>query len=144
MESGLAAASAAGTRVPLRASLRCSFCTSEVDDSGAVRISTPGGHLRELTLFCSFRCRDCVLALGALNPAVLSNTEFRERRTLLTDRLLELWRNGKGPDPALVLKAAEHARARLSAVSASPLSSARVDAQPSPTPAPHTAPAAAA
>jgi hypothetical protein len=61
-------------------------------------------------VFCSSRCRDCVLALGALNPSVLSSARFLERRTLLTDRLLELWRAGKGPDPALVLVAAERAR----------------------------------
>jgi hypothetical protein len=110
MEPGLAAASAAGTRVPLAASLRCSFCTSEFEDSAAVRIRTPGGHIREFTAFCSSRCRDCVLALGALNPSALANTGFLERRGLLTDRLLQLWRNGKGPDPALVLMAAERAR----------------------------------
>jgi hypothetical protein len=110
MEQGLAAVSAVGTRVSLAANLRCSFCTSEVEDSVAVRIRTPGGHVREVTAFCSSRCRDCVLALGALNPPVFSDAEFLERRTLLTDRLLQLWRNGKGPDPALVLMAAERAR----------------------------------
>ena len=41
-----------------------------------MRIPTPGGHGRELTAFCSSRCRDCVLALGALNPPVLSNALF--------------------------------------------------------------------
>jgi hypothetical protein len=41
---------------------------------------------------------------------VLSNAPFLDQRTLLTDRLLQLWRNGKGPDPALVLEAAERAR----------------------------------
>ena len=112
MEPGLAVASAAGTRVTLAVSLRCSFCKSVVDDSAAVRIRTPGGHIRELTAFCSSRCRDCVLALGALNPPVFSSVGFLERRTLLTDRLLQLWRNGKGPDPALVLEAAERARLR--------------------------------
>jgi hypothetical protein len=110
MEPGLAAASAAGTGVPLAASVRCSFCTLEVGDAAAVRIRTPGGHIREFTAFCSSRCRDCVLALGALNPEVLSNPGFLERRTLLTDRLLQLWRSGEGPDPALVLKAAKRAR----------------------------------
>jgi len=110
MEARLAAASAAGTRFPIAPSLSCSFCKSAVDDSEAVRIRTPGGHNRELTVFCSSRCRDCVLALGALNPSVLSSAGFLERRTLLTDRLLELWRDGKGPDPALVLMAAERAR----------------------------------
>ena len=110
MEPGLAAASVAGTRVTLAASSRCSFCTSEVEGSAAVRIRTPGGHCRELTAFCSSRCRDCVLALGALNPPVFSNAGFLEQRTLLTDRLLQLWRNGKGPDPALVLQAAKRAR----------------------------------
>jgi hypothetical protein len=110
MEPGLAGASAAGKRLTPAASVRCSFCTSEAEDSAAVRIRTPGGHRHELTAFCSSRCRDCVLALGALNPPVLSNAPFLDQRTLLTDRLLQLWRNGKGPDPALVLEAAERAR----------------------------------
>jgi hypothetical protein len=122
MDAGLAEASAAGTRVPLAASLRCSFCTSEVEDSAAVRIRTPGGHRRELTAFCSLRCRDCVLALGALNPSVFSSAGFLERRTLLTDRLIRLWRNGEGPDPALVLMAAE--RARLAGLTSASTSSA--------------------
>jgi hypothetical protein len=110
MEPVLAAASAAGTRVTLAASSRCSFCRLEVEESAAVQIQTPGGHRRELTAFCSSRCRDCVLALGALNPPVFSNAGFLERRTLLTDRLLQLWRNGEGPDPALVLMAAKRVR----------------------------------
>ena len=75
-----------------------------------MRIRTPGGHVREFTAFCSSRCRDCVLALGALNPPVFSTAGFLERRALLTDRLLQLWRAGKGPEPALVLRAAERAR----------------------------------
>ena len=110
MEPGLAAGSAAATRVPLAANSRCPFCTSEVEAWTAVRIRTPGGHNREFAAFCSTRCRDCVLALGALNPSVLADTGFLERRGLLTDRLLELWRNGEGPDPALVLMAAKRAR----------------------------------
>jgi len=113
MEPGPALAPAAGAEGPLAESLRCAFCTSEIVESAAVRIRTPGGHLHASTVFCSFRCRDCVLALGALNPSVFSNRGFLEHRTLLTDRLIQLWRNGQGPDPGLVLVAAE--RARLSA-----------------------------
>jgi hypothetical protein len=112
MEAGLAVAPAARARVPSIVSLRCSFCTTEVDDAAAVQIRTPGGHMRELTAFCSARCRDCVLALGALNPSVLANAGFLEQRALLTDGLLQLWRDGKGPDPALVLVAAQRARLR--------------------------------
>ena len=56
--------------------------------------------------FCSTRCRDCVLALEALNPSPLASYDFVLRRGLLTDRLLDLWRSGEGPDPTLVLRAA--------------------------------------
>ena len=57
--------------------------------------------------FCSAYCRDCVLALAALHPSPLASSDFVARRALLTDRLLDLWRHGRGPDPTLVLRAAE-------------------------------------
>jgi hypothetical protein len=58
-------------------------------------------------MFCSTYCRDCVLALAALHPSPLASSDFVSKRALLTDRLLDLWRRGQGPDPALVLQAAE-------------------------------------
>ncbi len=64
------------------------------------------GRRRSASRFCSTRCRDCVLALEALNPSPLASYDFILRRALLTDRLIDLWRSGKGPDPTLVLRAA--------------------------------------
>jgi hypothetical protein len=72
-------------------------------------VSTPAGR------FCSTRCRDCVHALAALHPSPLASTDFVSTRLLLTDRLLELWRSGKGPDPSVVLKAALRASCGLAA-----------------------------
>lgn len=88
---------------------RCSFCRKELEDGSDLSIPPSGAHGRRVPhgLYCSERCRDCVLALAALHPSPLAPADFVERRTLLTDRLLELWRKGKGPDPALVLRAAE-------------------------------------
>jgi hypothetical protein len=65
--------------------------------------------------FCSPRCRRCVLALAALNPSPLVSDAFISRRAVLTDRLLDLWRGGHGPDPALVLHAALAAGSGLAA-----------------------------
>ena len=96
-------------------SSRCSFCEAEVGDHVVLKIPVPGTRRRDFTGFCSTRCRDCVAALAALHPPALSTTAFLERRALLCDRLLDLWRHGKGPDPALVLQAAEKARLNLAA-----------------------------
>jgi hypothetical protein len=75
----------------------------------------PGKHGRWIsaTRFCSTRCRDCILALDALNPSPLASDTFISRRELLTDRLLDLWRHDQGPDPALVLEAARTASSGL-------------------------------
>jgi len=88
----------------------CSFCRSEIDSEDNQAAARPGAHGRRTPngQYCSERCRDCVLALAALHPSPLAPADFVERRTMLTDRLLELWRKGKGPDPAVVLRAAEH------------------------------------
>jgi hypothetical protein len=51
--------------------------------------------------------------LAALNPSPLASREFIAKRTLLTDRLLELWRRGSGPEPSLVLEAARQAGSGL-------------------------------
>jgi hypothetical protein len=91
--------------------LRCSFCQAEIGEN--LELTTPGagkhGHRTPASSFCSAFCRDCVLALAALHPSPLASSEFVSKRTLLTDRLLDLWRHGQGPDPALVLRAAEAA-----------------------------------
>ena len=97
--------------------LCCSFCRAELGEGAALEISvsraqgfgTPASH------FCSTRCRDCILALAALHPSPLASDDFVATRTLLTDRLLDLWRNGDGPDPALVLQAALRASCGLAA-----------------------------
>jgi len=90
---------------------RCSFCQAEIADDRALTIAAAGAHgrTRETSCFCSARCRNCVLALAALHPSPLSPDEFVEQRVRISDRLLELWRRGLGPDPALVLEAAERA-----------------------------------
>ena len=49
------------------------------------------------------------MALAALHPSPLASSDFISKRALLTDRLLDLWRHGHGPDPALVLQAARAA-----------------------------------
>ena len=98
------------TPVPDRGAerLRCSFCQAELGEG--LGLTTPRFDRRTSTgSFCSTRCRDCVMALAALHPSPLATSDFVERRAVLTDRLLELWRHGQGPDPALVLKAARAA-----------------------------------
>ena len=89
--------------------LRCSFCQSEFDEGLELTPLPSAAHRRRVSTssFCSTYCRDCVLALAALHPSPLASGEFISKRALLIDRLLELWRQGRGPDPALVLQAAE-------------------------------------
>ena len=48
----------------------------------------------------------------------LASSDFVARRGLLTDRLLDLWRHGQGPDPALVLQAARAASSGLASTDA--------------------------
>jgi hypothetical protein len=97
------------------AQTHCSFCRAELDES--VELTIPGSRVRgrngTVGCFCSARCRDCVLALAALHPSPLASFEFISKRGLLTDRLLDLWRRGKGPDPSLVLEAARRAHSGL-------------------------------
>ena len=91
--------------------LRCSFCQTEFDEGLELTPPVPDAHRRRTSTgsFCSSYCRDCVLALAALHPSPLASADFISRRALLTDRLLDLWRRGHGPNPALVLQAAETA-----------------------------------
>jgi hypothetical protein len=91
--------------------VRCSFCQGEFDEAVELAPLDSVGYRRRSStgIFCSTYCRDCVLVLAALHPSPLASGDFISRRALLIDRLLELWRQGKGPDPALVLQAAETA-----------------------------------
>jgi hypothetical protein len=94
--------------------LRCSFCQAELGEDIELTPRRSGKHdQRTSSSFCSTYCRDCVLALAALHPSPLASSEFIARRALLTDRLLDLWRHGQGPDPALVLRAARAASTGL-------------------------------
>jgi len=90
---------------------RCSFCRAELTER--LELSIPGsgtyGQRASVGCFCSTHCRNCVLALAALHPSPLASDDFISARALLTDRLLDLWRQGHGPDPELVLRAANHA-----------------------------------
>jgi len=91
--------------------VRCSFCQSEFDAAVELAPLSSLAHRRRASSgrFCSTYCRDCVLALAALHPSPLASDDFISTRALLIDRLLDLWREKKGPDPALVLQAAETA-----------------------------------
>jgi hypothetical protein len=97
--------------------LRCSFCRAELGESLELTIPGSGKHGQHASTgcFCSTRCRNCVLALAALHPSPLASYEFTSKRALLTDRLLDLWRQGRGPDPGLVLQAAKRAGCGLAA-----------------------------
>jgi hypothetical protein len=85
--------------------LSCSFCQVDLDHNAGPTLAGNHGE----GSFCSAHCRNCVLALAALHPSVLAPDEFLSRRGVLTDQLLDLWRDGRGPDPRLVLQAAEYA-----------------------------------
>jgi len=91
--------------------LRCSFCQAELGEGLELTNLGSGAHCQRVSTgsFCSTHCRDCVHALAALHPSPLASSEFIAKRALLTDRLLDLWRHGQGPDPALVVRAAEGA-----------------------------------
>jgi hypothetical protein len=94
------------------AKLRCSFCRAELGDNPELTI-TGDGQRKTTGSFCSAHCRNCVRALAALHPSSLAPDDFVSTRGLLTDRLLDLWRRGEGPDPELVLRAAERASCGL-------------------------------
>jgi hypothetical protein len=97
----------------------CAFCQAELDESlDTASESGAHGERSSTSSFCSTYCRDCVLALAALHPSPLASSDFVSKRVLLTDRLLDLWRQGTGPDPALVLKAAGSASRGLAATDA--------------------------
>jgi hypothetical protein len=89
----------------------CSFCQTEFDEDLELTPLRSDAHRRRASTssFCSTYCRDCVLALAALHPSPLASDDFISKRSLLADQLLDLWRQGRGPDPALVLQAAETA-----------------------------------
>jgi len=91
---------------PKAPKLSCSFCKADLDHRAE---PTLAGNSVEGS-YCSAYCRNCVLALAALHPPVLAPYEFVSRRGVLTDQLLDLWRHGQGPDPSLVLQAAERSQ----------------------------------
>ena len=95
--------------------LRCSFCQAPLGQENETMEAGTRAHGQRMSAsrFCSTRCRDCVLALEALNPSPLASDDFILRRGLITDRLIDLWRSGKGPDPTLVLRAARSASSGL-------------------------------
>jgi hypothetical protein len=111
------------TAEPGRETLSCSFCQTELGDDIELTISRSGKHgQRTESSFCSTYCRDCVLALAALHPSPLASSDFISKRALVTDRLLDLWRHGRGPDPVLVLQAARVAGSGLASADAVPAS----------------------
>lgn len=87
--------------------LSCSFCEVDLGHNVEQRLTRNDGE----GSYCSAHCRNCVLALAALHPSVLAPYEFVLSRGVLTDQLLDLWRDGRGPDPQLVLQAAQNVRA---------------------------------
>jgi hypothetical protein len=116
-------AAAAGSLSSGRAKTsRCSFCRAELGESFELTIPGTGKHGQRASTgsFCSTHCRNCVLALAALHPSPLASDDFITKRGLLTDRLLDLWRQGQGPDPGIVLRAAERAGCGLTIAAARP------------------------
>ena len=91
---------------PKAPKLNCSFCRADLEHHAEQTFTGNNGE----GSYCSAHCRNCVLALSALHPSVLAPYEFVLRRGVLTDQLLDLWRDGRGPDPSLVLQAAERSR----------------------------------
>ena len=77
--------------------VRCSFCQGEFDKDFELTPLRSAAHRRRVSTssFCSTHCRDCVLALAALDPSPLASGDFISRRALLIDQLLDLWRQGK-------------------------------------------------
>jgi hypothetical protein len=114
------APAAAGKSQRRAEQLRCSFCRAALGEHLELTIPGSGKHGQRAPTgsFCSTRCRNCVLALAALHPSPLASSDFLAKRALLTDRLLDLWRRGEGPDPALVLQAAEAASSGLAIAAA--------------------------
>jgi hypothetical protein len=116
------AAAAGGLSSGRAKTSRCSFCRAELGESFELTIPGTGKHGQRASTgsFCSTHCRDCVLALAALHPSPLASDDFISKRGLLTDRLLDLWRQGQGPDPGIVLRAAERAGCGLTIAAARP------------------------
>lgn len=101
---------------PTAPKLSCSFCRADLDHQAEQAFIGNNGE----GSYCSAHCRNCVLALAALHPPVLAPHEFVLRRGVLTDQLLDLWRHGQGPDPSLVLQAAERTRPAGSSTARTP------------------------
>ena len=110
---------------------RCSFCRAELGERRVLTIPGSGKHGQRASTgcCCSAHCRNCVLALAALHPSPLASDDFISTRVLLTDRLLDLWRQGQGPDPGLVLQAAKRASCGLPTAAPAVLTGAHAGAQ---------------
>jgi hypothetical protein len=90
---------------------RCSICRAEIGDDGLTLTTRLSARSTVAWgLFCSERCRDAAKALVAIDEAPPgTSSAARRQRGEIADGLLALWRRGAGPEPSLVLLAAEHA-----------------------------------
>jgi len=98
---------------------RCSICRSGVEGAGLTyrAPSLPGRPGRDVGVYCGERCRDAARALGVLTePPPFMPRPIIERRNEIADGLLALWRRRAGPDPLLVIAAAERVNAPRSAL----------------------------
>jgi hypothetical protein len=96
-----------------REPVRCGVCRAELGPD-AFHLERAG---HEVGSFCSAGCLAAVEALAALQSwsarlEARGAVEEAEARDALADELLILWRRGTGPDPAVVSRAVELARAR--------------------------------
>jgi hypothetical protein len=91
---------------------RCSICRAEIEGEGLTYRGTgePGHPPRDVGLYCRPRCLDAAQALAALAELhALAPRRIVEQRGQIADGLLVLWRRRIGPDPRLVVAAAERA-----------------------------------
>ena len=93
--------------------VRCGVCRAELG-LDAFHLERAG---HEVGSFCSAGCLAAVEALAALQSwsarlEARGAAEEAEARDALADELLILWRRRIGPDPAVVSRAVELARAR--------------------------------
>jgi hypothetical protein len=88
---------------------RCAICRAEISDDEGLTFSDGRA---DVGLYCGERCRDAARAAIEIRDApVGASPELRRQRDEIADALLDLWRRGRGPDPADVLFAAEYANA---------------------------------
>jgi hypothetical protein len=89
---------------------RCSICRAAIEGEGLCLSSPFGGGKHAHGLYCSERCRNAARALAAIGvTAVGMSSAVLRQREKVAEGLLTLWRRGAGPEPSLVLLAAEQA-----------------------------------